>query len=110
VAAHNFSVPYLKALLVATHPDMLVDPDKHKVTEGLTPEQVSKMQQEMEVLQRDLKQVEGSHGNQVLHLVLAKGYVAKLLENVRVVRYLSLHHAEIFSKLQGMCGGSTSDS
>jgi hypothetical protein len=34
----NFSVPYAKALLAATRSDMLVDPDKHKVVEGLTPE------------------------------------------------------------------------
>ncbi|MBV8811012.1 MAG: hypothetical protein JO033_20270 [Acidobacteriaceae bacterium] len=55
---------------------MLVDPDKHKVVEGLTPEQVAKMEKEMEVLQRELALIEESHGNQVLNLVLARGYVA----------------------------------
>jgi ParB-like chromosome segregation protein Spo0J len=107
VATGNFSVPYVKALLAATRPDMLVDPDKHKVVEGLTPEQVAKMEKEMEVLQRDLRLIEESHGNQVLNLVLARGYLAKLLGNVRVARYLGQHHADIFHELQSMSESSS---
>jgi RepB plasmid partitioning protein len=37
VAASNCSVPYTKALLAATPPEMLVDPDRNKVAEGLCP-------------------------------------------------------------------------
>ena len=107
VATGNFSVPYAKALLVATHPDMLVDPDKPKIAEGLTQEQVAKMEKEMEVLQRDLTLIEESHGNQVLNLVLARGYLAKLLGNVRVVRYLGQHHADIFRELQSVSESSS---
>lgn len=100
VASNNFSMPYIKALLVATHPEMLVDPEKHRVVEGLTPEQVAKMEQEMEGLQRDLKLVEESHGNEFLNLVLARAYLAKLFANVRVVRYISEHYPDVFSELQ----------
>lgn len=107
VATSNFSVPYAKALLAATHPDMLVDPDKHKIVEGLTPEQVSKMEKEMEVLQRDLALIEESHGNQVLNLVLARGYVAKLLGNTRVARYLGQHHADIYRELEAISESSS---
>ena len=60
-------------LLAATPPEMLVDPDKHKHLDGLTPEQMAKMEKEMEILQRDLRMVEESHGNEVLNLVLARG-------------------------------------
>jgi hypothetical protein len=107
VATGNFSVPYVNALLAATRPDMLVDPDKHKVVEGLTPEQVAKMEKEMEVLQRDLTLIEESHGNQVLNLVLARGYIAKLLGNGRVARYLGQHHADIFRELQSLSESSS---
>jgi hypothetical protein len=86
---------------------MLVDPDKHKVVEGLTPEQVAKMEKEMEALQRDLKLVEESHGNQVLNLVLARGYLAKLFANPRIARYLGQHHADIFQELKTVCEGSS---
>jgi len=101
-ATGNFSVPYAKALFAATQPDMLVEPGKHKAPQGLTPEQVKKMEKEMEALQRDLKLVEDSHGNQVLNLVLARGYLAKLFGNSRVARYLGQHHAEIFHELQSL--------
>jgi hypothetical protein len=102
----NYSVPYVKALLAATRVEMLVDPDKQKVAEGLTPEQIAKMEKEMEALQRDLKQIEESHGNQVLNLVLACGYLTKLFTNGRVTRYLDQHHGEIFRELQSIAEGS----
>lgn len=107
IATSNCSVPYVKALFAATHPDMLLDPGKHKVVEGLTPEQISKMEKEMEGLQRDLKLIEESHGNQVLNLVLASSYITKLLANARVARYLSQHHADIFNELKTISEGSS---
>jgi RepB plasmid partitioning protein/ParB/Sulfiredoxin domain len=107
IATSNCSVPYVKALFAATHPDMLLDPSKHKVVEGLTPEQVSKMEKEMEGLQRDLKLIEESHGNQVLNLVLARGFITKLLANARVARYLNQHHADIFAELKTISEGSS---
>jgi RepB plasmid partitioning protein/ParB-like nuclease domain len=106
-ATTNYSVPYAKALFAATQPDMLIDPAKHKVTQGLTPEQVAKMEKEMETLQRDLKLVEESHGNQVLNLVLARSFVTKLTSNSRIARYLGQHHADIFHELQTISEGSS---
>lgn len=106
-ATANFSVPYAKALFAATHPDMLIEPDKNKVVQGLTPEQLAKMEKEMEGLQRDLKLIEESHGNQVLNLVLARGYLSKLFANARIARYLGQHHADIFRELQSVCEGSS---
>jgi hypothetical protein len=84
-AANNYCVPCFKALLASIHPGMLVDPDKSKIVEGLTPEQVSKMEKEIEALQRDLRSVEETYGNEVLNLVLARGYLTKLLNNARIV-------------------------
>jgi len=100
VATNNFSVPYMKALLASTPAEMLVDPDKHKVIEGLTPEQIAKMEKEMDALHRDLKLIEASHGNEALNLVLARGYLTKLFSNARVVRYLTQHYNDIFHELQ----------
>ena len=64
-------------------------------------------EKEMEILQRDLKLVEESHGNQVLNLVLAGGYFAKLFVNSRIARYLGQHQADIFRELQVACEGSS---
>lgn len=105
VTANNFSVPYTKALLAATPPDMIVDSDKHKTVDGLTTEQMARMTKEMETLQRDLKVVEESHGNQVLNLVLARGYLKKLFDNPRVTRYLMQRQSDLFTELQTVLGG-----
>jgi hypothetical protein len=110
VTASNYSVPYVKALLAATPPEMLIDPSKHKLVEGLTPEQVSKMEKEMEALQRDLKFVEETHGNQVLNLVLVRGYLAKLFGNTRITRYLTQHHDDVFRELQAASEASSLES
>jgi len=107
VASGNFSKPYAKALLAATQPDMLLDPDKHKLAQGLTPEQITKMEQEMEALQRDLKLIEESHGDNVLNLVLARGYLEKLFDNARVTRYLTQHHTNLFGELQTVSAGAS---
>ena len=107
VAANNFSVPYTKALLAATPSDMLVEPDKHKSVDGLTPEQMAKMTKEMESLQRDLKGIEESHGNQVLNLVLARGYLNKLFNNDRVTQYLNQRHSDLFTELQTVLAGTS---
>jgi hypothetical protein len=107
VAANNCTAPYIKALLAATRPEMLVEPDKHKVVAGLTPEQIAKMEKEMEVLQRDLKLVEETHGTEVLNLVLASGYLTKLFGNARIVRYLGQHYPDLVSELQTICEGSS---
>lgn len=106
-ATGNFSVPYAKALFAATQPEMLIEPGKYKAVKGLTPEQVVKMEKEMEALQRDLKLVEESHGDQVLNLVLARGYVSKLLENARVTRYLGQRHPDICRELQSVTESSS---
>jgi ParB-like chromosome segregation protein Spo0J len=107
--ASNFSVPYTKALLAATKPDGLVDPDKHKAVQGLTADQVAKMQREMEVLHQELKVIEESHGNEVLNLVLARGYLGKLFGNGRITRYLNQNHADIFRELQSILESSSLD-
>jgi hypothetical protein len=59
------------------------------------------------MLQRDLKLIEESHGNEVLNVVLARGYLTKLFGNARVVRYLGQHHGDIFRELQAIVEGTS---
>jgi hypothetical protein len=61
----------------------------------------------MEILQRDLRVVEESHGNEVLNLVLARGYFMKLLGNVRIARYLNQRYRDIVPELQTILEGSS---
>ena len=49
-------------------------------------------------LQEQYKLVEESYGQDVLNLVLAKGYLAKLLENDEVSRYIQKSQPDVFSE------------
>ena len=93
IAANNFTVPYAKALLVATAKDQLVMLNKPKKVGGLSGEDIARMEQEAEKLERDFMIIKDSYGQNVLNLVLATGYLSKLLNNVRMVRFLSKNYA-----------------
>lgn len=99
-AAGNFSVVYAKCLVAASPADTLVNPERGKEVRGLSPEEVSRMEHEMESLGLQFKLIEDSHGKNVLNLVLVVGYLRKLLDNARVNRHLVQLHPEILTEFQ----------
>ena len=100
VAAGNFSMPYVRALFAATKRDLLVNATESKKAFGLTPEQLGKMEREVEGLQRELKLIEESYGTETLNLVLARAYWLRLMNNTRVTRYLTQHHKDLLGALR----------
>lgn len=100
IASFNFSVAYAKCLLAATPQDQLADHEKKKEIRGLSTEDIARIEREMEGLEADFKAIEESHGKNVLNLVIVVGYLKKLLDNARVVRYLSRNHPEILAEFQ----------
>ena len=56
--AGNYTCSYAKALLAATRQADLVKSEEPKQIAGMTPEQMARMEREMEKVQRDLKTVE----------------------------------------------------
>jgi len=100
VAANNFTKNYARALYLATPQDMLVKQDKKKSVKGIQPEAITRMEKEMEGLERDFKVVEETYAQNMLKLVLIRGYLGKLLDNARVVRFLSKHHMEYLAEFQ----------
>lgn len=100
IAMNKYTTNYGRSLLAATAQDQLIEKPKSKVVKGLTPEQVGLMERESANLDREFKMAEQSYGTDHLDLVLAKGYLGKLLGNARVVRYLAQHHQEILSEFQ----------
>jgi ParB-like chromosome segregation protein Spo0J len=101
VAMNRFSTSYAKSLVAATPDDELVEGRK-KPARGLSDEQMDLMAQESESLDREFRLIEQAYGGDHLDLVLAMAYVARLLENVRVVRHLALHHQDILGEFQKM--------
>jgi ParB-like chromosome segregation protein Spo0J len=95
IATNNLTVGYAEALLVATPQDLLVEGRKPKKMDGVTPEQMARMEREMANLQGQYQVVVQTFGEDVLNLVLARGYLVKLIDNAQVTRYLSTHEPEV---------------
>lgn len=100
IAMNKYSASYAKSLLAATPHSQLVGAPKKKAIKGLTPEQRALVERESENLDEEFRIAEQSYGTDHLHLVLAKGYLAKLLANAKVVGYLAENHQEILSQFQ----------
>ena len=100
VAMNKYSISYAKSLWAATPQSQLADTGKAKVLRGLTDDKIALMERESANLEREFKMAEQSYGSDHLDLVLTKGYLAKLLGNARVVRYLAQHHEEILAEFK----------
>lgn len=109
IAAGNYGSSYAKALAAASRPAQLVKPDQPKKIAGMTSEQIARIEREMEALQHDFRQVESSYGEDVLQLVIASGFIAKLLGNAHIARYLAQHHGELLPELRAIVSASSLD-
>lgn len=107
VTTNNFSANYAEALLMGTPKDQLLRPDEPKKKEGMSPEDIARMEQEMENLERDLKAVESTYGENVLNLTCARGYIKKLLDNAKVVRFLNANYSDIFREFEAVASAET---
>jgi RepB plasmid partitioning protein/ParB-like nuclease family protein len=100
VAMNRFTASYAQSLLAATPQAELVEPSKPRRIKGLTEKQMLLMQRESAKLDRQFKLIEQTYGNDHLDLVLVNGYVAKLIANARIVKFLTQHYAEILTEFQ----------
>lgn len=99
-SVNNYSKTYVKALLVATRKDLFIDSGQTKQKLGINAEAMAQMEKEMEAVEKDFAQIEKTYGKNVMHLLLARGYLDKLFANGRVLRYLSTNHNEVLTELQ----------
>jgi hypothetical protein len=103
IMANNFSISYSKALLAATPQAQLLKPEEPKIFKDISPETMARMEKEMASLQHEMKLIEDSYGPDHLNLVLARGYLASILSNTKVEKYLTQHHGGIFVEFQKIC-------
>ena len=92
VAMNKYTINYALSLLVATPESQLVVSATPKKVKGISREQLDLMENESANLEREVRLVENSYGIDHLDLVLARGYVARLMSNERITKYLALHH------------------
>ena len=101
VAGGTFTVPFAKALLAVTKPEMLEEQaavDKKLQATSIAAR--SMLEEQNEFLLRYLKSVEESYGTDVLTLTAACGYLDRLLTNPKIERYMARNHADILQALQ----------
>jgi hypothetical protein len=99
LTANSVTVNYAEALLATTPVELLVDGSK-PIMRGVTSEQMERMEREMQNLQGQYKLIEDSYADDVLNLVVAQGYLSKLLTNEAVSRFITQQRPDIFEQFQ----------
>ena len=102
VNANNYSVAYASAILAGTPQTQLVEGSKPKFLKHITPEAMARMEGELARLQLGIASIQESYGQDHLKLTVMKGYVARLLGNARVVRYLMQNRSEFMAEFQAI--------
>jgi hypothetical protein len=107
VAGGTYTVPFAKALLTVTKPEMLdgIDATSKKLRASSDAAR-SMFEEENEFILRDLKSVEESYGTDVLTLTVSCGYLDRLLSNPAIDRYLARHHTDILQTIKTMLAES----
>jgi hypothetical protein len=96
----NYSKSYAAALVSATKPDLVAEHMKAKRPARPKPDDLARMEMEMQSLEKDIILIDKSYGQDVVNLTLARGYVKKILENAKVVKYLAGKHADLLTEFQ----------
>jgi len=100
IAANTITVAHADALLKATPPEQRTDykPPQPEQSKGDPLEQIVKLVREMKQVQAKYKHAEENYGSELLNLVLAKGYLKKLMENEAVRACVARHALEILEQ------------
>jgi len=100
VASNTITVAHAEALLKATPPEQRADlkPAERDKTSPI--EQIVKLEKEMSQVHTQYKDAEQNYGSDLLNLVVAKGYLTKLLANEAVKSYIQRHEPEILEQFE----------
>jgi ParB-like chromosome segregation protein Spo0J len=109
VSANNYSSNYAKALLATTKAADLHRPDELKKATGLTAEQMARLEREMAAVSADYKQLESSYGDDMLVLVVAAGFLERLLSKHEIERFLSGRYPEFVETFHSIVQAASLD-
>lgn len=100
VGLENYSVKLADAMLQATPPDQLAADVKPKAQRAGATDTVQRLQRELTAVQADTKLLEDSYADANLQLAIIKAHIKGLLDNARVVGWLSRFHHDYLQQLQ----------
>jgi len=102
VSTNNYSIGYIESLIVTTSDEQRVNPAEPKRKTGLSAEELANLKREMETLEKDFKAVKTNFTENMMCLTCARGYIKKLLNNAKVVRFLNAHFSDIVSGFENI--------
>jgi ParB-like chromosome segregation protein Spo0J len=100
VASGTISVAHADALLKATPPEQRSDTRARARAKEPPMEQIVKLEKEMSQVHTLYRDAENHYGSDLLNLVLAKGYLAKLLGNEAVKTFIDRQEPEILEHFE----------
>jgi len=109
VSANNYSSNYAKALLATTKPTDLLRPDDLKKATGLTTEQMARLEREMAAVNHDYRELEASYGDDMLVLVIAAGFIERLVLKPEIERFLTTRHPEVLENFRAIVAAASLD-
>jgi len=107
VSTNNYSIGYIESLIVMTADEQRVNPTEAKKKIGLSAEELANMKREMESLEKDFKAVKAGFTENMMCLTCARGYIKKLLNNAKVVKFLNAHFSDIISGFKDIAATET---
>jgi hypothetical protein len=109
VSANNYSANYAKALLATTKPSDLHRPEELKKDTGLSAEQMARLEREMASVSEDYKELEVSYGDDMLVLVVAAGFLERLLSKPEIERFLASRQPEFLETFRAIVQAASLD-
>ena len=109
VSANNYTVSYAKALLATSKPSDLHKPDELKKATGLSAEQMSRLEREMASVSEHYKELEVSYGDDMLVLVVASGFLERLLSRPEIEGFLATRHPEFLENFRAIVQATSLD-
>jgi ParB-like chromosome segregation protein Spo0J len=100
VTSGTYTKAYAEALAMTAPADQQVEQAATKKAAATRPEELARMENELKALEKDFAMLDETYGRNVVDLTLARGYLKKLLDNGKVVRFLAQKYPEILAEFQ----------
>lgn len=107
IASRNFSKVYAQCLVTATPAEQLNDPKSSNGMKGVHVDDVARIKRELQGISDDFRAIEEAHGQNVLNLVIAVGFLKRLLDNATIIKYLAKHHNDVLEQFQQIVDDSS---
>jgi hypothetical protein len=106
VGAANYTSLYAASLVKATNESERAARKHSTKVRDMKPEDLARMQHEMRAVEQNFLALEETYNRNVYDLTLVRGYLSKLLENARIVRFVAQQQREVLAEFQRIAEAS----